>query len=773
MYHHRWALFLGVLFVASAQAVIIRLTALGELVSESSFIVEAQIVSLDEKRPAMVLEVTRSLKGKTELKKLPVLIGEGDAGAKKRNEVPQLLQRIAEKLPVVVFVSQRDKEYTAFVFSEGTWYSLEGQTVDGEVRWRFAHLEPYLRRTFAGSTTELLQLLQANKGYPKPDAKGKPGLGPPLKKMSGRAVPRPEPEPLRYAVIPMVLIGGPLALLAMLFPGLFAGWERWLALLSTAGTASTLLLVHWLAFEWLAGTWLASPVTLWAALSLLHLIGFFWAMQRHTIRVKTGEAPLLPGVVELTLLGGMAIVSLAGMATLVLGFQQRLLTPDWWPVVVYGVALSLTALYAAAMRLRGPRLRPAVSCEAVFLGLLVAVGLPLGPMLVPPRVVAGGPLSQQPAEVKWAWTFQLPERGAIVSSPLLHGDNVYIAAAHDSVFRPFGRLYCLDRGTGQVRWTFDNGGKMRQVFSSPVIADGVLYIGEGLHQDEQCRLYAVDAVTGQKKGEYATGSHTEATPVVVGERIYQGAGDDGLHCLRRSDLSKIWVFPGFHIDTGPVVVGEALFIGSGIGDAYKETALFRLDAQTGKRVWRVTTDLPVWTEVAVVGQRVFVGMGNGRLNEEPEHPMGRVICLDAATGNEIWKVKLPEGVLGRLSVDAGRLYLGCRDGKYYCLRQRDGSIRWSYDMGSPIVAGAAMQRDGLETPERLYVVSVGGLLACLDPLSGQAHWTHPLTDGTVPTEVIATPAVETRENAEYLYVGLTTISSARLGELRCYRVVSK
>jgi len=773
MQHHRWALLLGLLFVASAQAVIIRLTALAELVSESSFIVEAQIVSVDEKRPAMVLQVTRPLKGKTELKKLPVLIGEGDAGAKKRNEVPQLLQRIAEKLPVVVFVSQRDKEYTAFVFSEGTWYSLEGQTVDGEVRWRFAHLEPYLRRTFAGSTTELLQLLQANKGYPKPDAKGKPGLGPPLKKMSGRAVPRPDPEPLRYAVIPMVLIGGPLALLAVLFPGLFAGWERWLALLSTAGTASTLLLLHWLMFEWLAGTWLASPVTLWVALSLLHLVGFFWAMQRHTIRVKTGEAPLLPGGVEVTLLGGMAIVSLAGMATLVLGFQQRLLTPDWWPVVVYGAALSLAALYAAAMRWRGPRLQPAVSCEAVFLGLLVAVGLPLGPMLVPPRVVAGGQLSQQPTEVKLAWTFQLPERGAIVSSPLLHGDNVYIAAAHDSVFRPYGRLYCLDRATGQVRWTFDNGGKMRQVFSSPVIADGVLYIGEGLHQDEQCRLYAVDAVTGQKKGEYATGSHTEATPVVVGERIYQGAGDDGLHCLRRSDLSKIWVFPGFHIDTGPVVVGEALFIGSGIGDAYKETALFRLDASTGKRVWRVTTDLPVWTEVAVVGQRVFVGMGNGRLNEEAEKPLGRVICLDAATGNEIWKVKLPDGVLGRLSVDAGRLYVGCRDGKYYCLRQRDGRIRWRYDMGSPIVAGAAMQRDGLETPERLYVVSVAGLLACLDPLRGQAHWTHPLTDGTVPTEVIATPAVETREDADYLYVGLTTISSARLGELRCYRMVNE
>ena len=769
----RWSILIVLLLVTPVLAVIIRLTTLSELVSESTFIIEAKIASVDVKRPVMMLEITRALKGKTDLKKLPVLIGEGDAGAKKRKEVPQLLERVAEKQTVVIFVSQRDKEYTAFVFSEGTWYSLEGQTVESEVRWRFAHLEPYLRRTFAGTTAEMLKLLEADKGYPKPDAKGKPGLGPPVKKTMGQLLPPREPEPLRHAVIPMVLIGGPLALLALLFPSLFAGWERWLALLSTAGTASTLLLVHWLAYEWFAGTWLATPVAVWGALTLVHLAGFFWAMQRHTARVKTGEAPLLPALLEMGLLGGMAVLSLAGMITLVLGFQQRLLTPDWWPVVVYGSALGLAALYALALRLRGPRLRPAVSCEAVFLGALVAVGIPLGPMLVPPRVVIGsntGNGSNAQTQLELAWTFKLPERGAIVSSPVLQGDNVYIAAAHDSVFRPFGRLYCLDRATGEVRWKFDHGGKMRQAFSSPVIVDGVLYIGEGLHQDEQCRLYALDAATGEKKGDYATGSHTEATPVVEGDRIYQGAGDDGLHCVRRGDLSKLWVFPGFHIDTGPVAVGDALFVGCGIGDAFRQTALFRLDAQTGKIVWRVPTDLPVWTEVAVVGERVFAGMGNGRLNEEPEKPLGRVVCLDAKTGNDIWKVKMPDGVLGRLTVDADRLYFGCRDGRYYCLRQRDGSIRWSHDLGSPIVAGAALEREGNETPERLYVVSVAGLLACLDPLSGKAHWTHPLTDGSLPTEIIATPAVETRDKVPHLYVALSTISTARNGELRCYRV---
>jgi outer membrane protein assembly factor BamB len=749
-------------------AVIIRLTALSELVAESTFIVEAKITALELKRPSLILEVTRVLQGKTEAKKWPVLIGEGDAGAQKRKEVPQLLERVGEDLPVVVFVSQRDKEYVGFVYTEGTWFSLEGQTVDGEVRWRFAHLEPYLRRTFSGTTAELRKLLEAGKGYPKPDAKGKPGLGPPLKKATGQA-PRPESVP-HLGVIPMVVVGGPLALLALLFPSVFAGWDRWLALLCTAGTASTLLLLHWLFYEWVGGTWLATPVAVWTLMGLVHLGGFFWAMQRHTTRVKTGAAPLLPGVLEITLLGGMALFALAGLITLSVGMNQRLLTPDWWPLLTYGLALILTTVYVLALRICGPRLQPAVSSEAILLGALVGVSLPLGPLLVPVRVVMGSSLPPTEAlrEINLRWTFQLPERGAIVSSPLVAGDRVYIAAAHDSVFRPYGRLYCLNRATGEVIWKFDNGNKMRQAFSTPVIAAGTLYIGEGLHQDDQCRLYALDPSTGEKKGEFATGSHTEATPVVVGDRIYQGAGDDGLYCLDRPTLQKVWNFGGFHFDTGPIVVGDGVFVGCGIGDAFKETALFRIDARNGKAVWRIATDLPIWTEVAVVGERVFAGMGNGRLNEEPETPLGRVICLDARTGNERWKVKLPDGVLGRLTAEGGLLYFGCRDGAFYCLSQQDGSIRWKRDLGNPIVAGAGVDAPPGEMPSRLYVVSVAGLLAALDPLSGSMVWSKNLVDDGVKAEVISTPAVVRDGHKRQIFVGLTVISTARTGELRCY-----
>ena len=59
-----------------------------------------------------------------------------------------------------------------------------------------------------------------------------------------------------------VLVGGPLVMLAMLFPTAFGGWKRWLVLLSTAGTTSTLYALQWYFSNSLAGSWWGSAVTL-------------------------------------------------------------------------------------------------------------------------------------------------------------------------------------------------------------------------------------------------------------------------------------------------------------------------------------------------------------------------------------------------------------------------------------------------------------------------------------------------------------------------------
>jgi outer membrane protein assembly factor BamB len=375
------------------------------------------------------------------------------------------------------------------------------------------------------------------------------------------------------------------------------------------------------------------------------------------------------------------------------------------------------------------------------------------------------------------WTFRLPSGGMISSSPLVHGGRVYIAAAQGDSFSRNGALYCLDRDSGEVIWTFDNDGKMKMVHSSPVIADGVLYIGEGFHEDAYCKFFALDPETGDKKGEFETGSHTEATPVVAGDAVYVGAGDDGLYRVTRAGLKKAWNFGGFHIDSGPAVVGDALFVGSYVGDTFKDTAVFRLDAATGKVRWRVPADLPVATRVLASEGRVYAGLAMGRSTEQPEMPAGRVLCLETEKGKPAWQLKFPQGVFTPLALDQQRLYFGTNDGVYHAVDRKDGGTIWSRKVGEGIAAGPALERPAgsEEQPSRIYLVSrADGILRAVRPTSGEFIWSKALVAEQTDVEVLSTPALEVEGEGEgklvrRLYVALTIKGSGfGVGELRCY-----
>ena len=122
---------------------------------------------------------------------------------------------------------------------------MTGTTVEGGVRWSFAHLEPYLQRTYKGTTAAMTKVVRdvlAGKAKaPPPDRKGKPGLGPEVKKEGSGAVGQGSGEEThgqvpQVAVFVPVLVGGPLAMLAMLFPT----WFVRLALVRSAEAAAML-----------------------------------------------------------------------------------------------------------------------------------------------------------------------------------------------------------------------------------------------------------------------------------------------------------------------------------------------------------------------------------------------------------------------------------------------------------------------------------------------------------------------------------------------------
>src|SRR5262245_45403031 len=178
------------LFASLAHGVIKVLTPLKSFVADSQFIVVAKVDKLYPEKPALILTVSDDLKGKLPYRRLPINLV-GDSEAKKEKHVPALLKRLAPDLPVILFVHQRGKALTTFAYTNGTCVHILGRiTGDDSASWSFTHCEPYLRRTYKGTTAELRQVLAAaisgKKDPPPVNEKEPPGFGPeiPEKKTS-------------------------------------------------------------------------------------------------------------------------------------------------------------------------------------------------------------------------------------------------------------------------------------------------------------------------------------------------------------------------------------------------------------------------------------------------------------------------------------------------------------------------------------------------------------------------------------------------------------
>src|SRR5947209_7024363 len=128
------ALALGLL-PSPAFAVIGKPVALRDVLAESHFIVVAKVETLDRDKPAATLTISEDLKGKASFRKLDVLLL-GDGVARKNDESSKVLKRLTTGQPLVLFVHQRDQEYNAFVYTNGTWFQVLGRKSDDSLHWQ-------------------------------------------------------------------------------------------------------------------------------------------------------------------------------------------------------------------------------------------------------------------------------------------------------------------------------------------------------------------------------------------------------------------------------------------------------------------------------------------------------------------------------------------------------------------------------------------------------------------------------------------------------------
>lgn len=327
-----------------------------------------------------------------------------------------------------------------------------------------------------------------------------------------------------------------------------------------------------------------------------------------------------------------------------------------------------------------------------------------------------------PTRDQLIWTYRPGEEG-FLASPAVVGNRVYISSAQLGISKS-GAIHCVDADSGAVVWT-SAPPDYRPTFSSPVISGDFLVCGEGLHDTRDARVICLDRHDGKVLWTFRTKNHVECTPVVANGRVYVGAGDDGVYCL---DLkpgpdaqAKVnWHKPAEQFpdaETSLAVHDGKVYVGLGNAGA----ALVMLDAITGDELHRLKMPYPVFSPPAIAGGKLYIGMGNGDYVKAGEG--GAVVCLDLKTLKIEWTHDLPQTVLGAVAVKDDKLYFGCGDGKLYCLN-RSGKLIAEFPVYAPIKTSPAV------TEAHVFVVSDAGLLFALDRHTLEPIWQFRLgTDG--------------------------------------------
>ena len=327
-------------------------------------------------------------------------------------------------------------------------------------------------------------------------------------------------------------------------------------------------------------------------------------------------------------------------------------------------------------------------------------------------------------QVERVWHKSL--HGGIYSTPVTDGKSLFIG---DDV----GVMYALDLKSGKTLWQFNTG---MRIVGSPAVSDGVVVFGSANYM-----IYGLDAKTGKELWHVTTEQAVMGAATIHEGIAYIGGGDGRMFAIDIHTGAVKWSFDELknYVLTRPLVYQDKLYFGTW------DTHFYALNLQDGSLVWK-------WNN----------GNGNPKLSPASVWPVaanGKIFitapdryftCLDAETGEQIWRTKeykVRETV--GLSEDGKTVYSKCMwdtvvaISTQYPISHSSHSERpigetpsnsptplWTSHAGFGYEHNPAMP---LEKGGVLWVSTKNGLLLGMDARTGKVLWRHKIGNSILNT----------------------------------------
>ena len=266
----------------------------------------------------------------------------------------------------------------------------------------------------------------------------------------------------------------------------------------------------------------------------------------------------------------------------------------------------------------------------------------------------------------------------ITSSPKVAFDRVLIGTFNESGGP--GEFVSLWASNGTVAWRHPTGSVH---YSSPAYSDGVAYVGiMGTYNttsqvtfDPPHGVLALDAATGAEKWFFETGGSVAASPAIAGSRLIAPSKDGNVYAIDRATGTLAWKAG---VDAGvssPAVVRDSVILGGGsFGTTGRVVAL---DAATGNTLWSYIPNGPVQASVTYADGKVFFATNTAH---------GSIYALNATTGALVWSFEPSpsEYILGSPVVADGMVFAPSDNGHVYALGP---AIRLAEPIFIPVLIG--------------------------------------------------------------------------------------